>query len=74
MTADDLYRLLNSGGVVALLVIMLYGGWKAAPWWVFGREFRAMVEERDRWREIATRGITTAEKAVTTIEADHHQR
>lgn len=71
MTADDLYRLLNSGGVVALLVVMLYGGWKAAPWWVFGREFRAMTDERDRWREVAMRGMTTAEKAVHTIESEH---
>lgn len=71
MTADDLYRLLNSGGVVALLVLILYGGWKAAPWWVFGREFRAMAEERDRWRDLAMRGMSATEKAVHTIESEH---
>lgn len=71
MTVDDVYRIVNTGGVVALLIVILYGGWKASPWWVFGREFRAMAQERDHWREIAWRGITTTEKAVHTIESEH---
>lgn len=71
MTAADLYTLLNSGGLLAGLVIVLVGGWKAQPWWVFGREFRAMQEERNHWRDIAWRGISTTEKAVRTIETEH---
>jgi hypothetical protein len=73
VTADDVYRLLNSGGVVALLALILYGGWKASPWWVFGREYRTLLAERDHWREIAWRGITTTEKAVHTIETERAQ-
>lgn len=74
MNPDDAYRLLNTGGVLALLLLILYGGWKAQPWWVFGREFRAMVQERDHWRDVAWKGISTTERAVRTIETEHADR
>jgi hypothetical protein len=71
LTADDLYRLLNSGGVVALLALILFGGWKEQPWWVFGREYRRCSAELEHWRDIAMRGMQTTERAVRTIETEH---
>lgn len=69
MNAQDAYAFLNSGGLLAGLVLVLFGGWKAQPWWVFGREFRAMEHERDQWRATAERLMGIGEKAVHTIEA-----
>jgi hypothetical protein len=64
MTAADAYSLLNSGGLLAGLILVLFGGWKANPWWVFGREFRRVEQERDHWRDIAWKGVNVTEKAV----------
>lgn len=64
MTAADAYALLNSGGLLAGLVLVLVGGWKQNPWWVFGREFRRVEEERDHWRDLAWKGVSVTEKAV----------
>lgn len=70
MTAQDVYAFLNSGGLLAGLVLVLFGGWKSQPWWVFGREFRAMVQERDQWRTTAERLMGIGEKAVSQIETE----
>lgn len=67
MTAADLYSLLNSGGLLAGLVLVLVGGWKQNPWWVFGREFRRVEEERDHWRDLAWKGVSVTEKAVDAV-------
>jgi hypothetical protein len=67
VTAADVYSLLNSGGLLAGLILVLFGGWKRDPWWVFGREFRRVEEERDRWRDVAWKGVNVTEKAVDAV-------
>jgi len=37
--------------------------------WVFGSFYTDMIADRDRWRDIALRGITAAEKGAAV--ADH---
>lgn len=67
MTAADAYSLLNSGGLLAGLILVLFGGWKSNPWWVFGREFRRIEQERDHWRDLAWKGVNVTEKAVDAV-------
>lgn len=62
MTLDQLGTLVNSGGVVLLLVAALYGGWKA--WWVYGYQYRAMEKDRDEWKAMALRGSDLTEAAT----------
>jgi hypothetical protein len=78
VTPDELLRLISAGGLLPFLLLVLYGGWRSSPFWVFGREHRKLEHrlektERDleHWREVAMKAMTTTERAVTTIEADH---
>ena len=52
--------LLDGAGTVVLIVLAAIGYIKG--WWVSGREFRAMVVDRDFWRHVGIKGVTTAEK------------
>ena len=38
----------SRGSVIALLVIILYGGFKKEPWWVFGWVYKEVVERFDK--------------------------
>ncbi len=59
----SLWSLLKDGGTLALLVVVLVGGWK--QWWVFGWSFKDMKIERDEWRILALKGTSIAHQAVT---------
>lgn len=59
---------LNAGGILGLLVVILYGGLRKNPWWVPGwlyrdsmRAFGEMRDEKDAWRQTALKSseITT---------------
>ena len=54
--------LANQGPVVAVLLLFLGGFVKG--WWVLGREYLAMREDRDYWRAAASRAAGLAETAV----------
>lgn len=62
MDLTTLVPLINTGGVVTLLIVILYGGMR--NWWVFGHYYTAMQAEKDKelakaqeeaeyWRELA---------------------
>lgn len=51
-----------------LLVIILYGGSRKDPWWVFGREFKDLTKDRDEWKDLALAGTGIAQSAVGTAE------
>jgi hypothetical protein len=61
-SVHDILQLVNSAGVVGMLVLILWGGFK--KWWVFGWQYRQTKNELETWREIALRGISTAEQAT----------
>lgn len=53
-------------GVAALLIIIIYGGFR--QWWVFSWTYNELLsrheklrEDRDRWQEIALRASNLAE-------------
>ena len=52
--------LADKGLTVSLIIVAAWGYHKG--WWVSGREFRAMVVDRDFWRQIGIKGVSTAEK------------
>jgi hypothetical protein len=49
-------------GFVAFISGLLRG------WWVLGREYRAMMADRDYWRTRADRGTQLAERATGVAE------
>lgn len=66
--ADPLVDYASRGGLVGLLIIILYGGFKDKPWWVFGWVYRDLQERhrkqsqrQDQLLAIATHGTIAAE-------------
>ena len=57
---------LNSGGVLGLLVVIVYGG--AKGWWYYGHIYKAKVAECDAWKTLALGGIETIQEAVKVME------
>jgi len=58
----------QSGPVAALLAIIIYGGFKRSPWWVFGWVYRDLErrhhrrgEQLDKWWEMSHTVQMTAE-------------
>lgn len=71
----------RSGPVAALLLIILWGGFKKEPWWVFGWVYRDLLEryERrgealDKWWETARRATSTAEILAATKTSDEKDK
>ena len=60
--------LLGPGGLLVALLIIIYTGVRRL--WVFGWLYSEKAKEADQWREMALRGTTLAEKAVTHVDAD----
>lgn len=57
----------RGGPIAALLGIILFGGFKKEPWWVFGWVFRDLAarherlrEEKNDWRDMALAGTHIA--------------
>lgn len=46
----DPFQVVQTGGVVALLLLILIGGNRG--WWVFGWQYQAMLKEAEEWKEI----------------------
>lgn len=59
----SVWSLVDKGGVVALLVIILLGG--VRRWWVFGWTYREEVERGKEWRELALTGTRIAEHVAS---------
>lgn len=68
MTVDAgmILKILNDGGIIALLVVILVGG--VREWWVFGWYYTEMSRERDTWKELALSGTSLAERAVNIAQ------
>lgn len=66
MSIEEISRLVNDGGIVALLIIVLFGGIRR--WWVFGWVFQdldtrhiTLREEKNEWKELALHSTNLAE-------------
>ena len=66
MDFNDILNFVDKGGTIGLLVVILIGGMRA--WWVWGWLYREVVEEKNEWKDIALRGIISAEEAVDIVE------
>lgn len=58
--------LTGPGGALVFALVILWAGVKR--YWVFGWAYTACIAERDEWKEVALRGTTIAERAVTHQE------
>lgn len=58
-TPLTLYDILQSGGVIAVLLIFVVGGMKR--WWVWGWQYRQIEEQNAKWMELALRSTNLAE-------------
>ena len=52
--------LADKGLTISMILLAAWGYHRG--WWVGGREFRAVVVDRDFWREIGIKGVSAAEK------------
>lgn len=55
-------------GIGLLLIIILYGGSRPEPWWVFGREFREERAEKNEYKSYAFEAAGIASKALDVAE------
>lgn len=60
MSVEVLLR--EFGLPLAALIILVTTGVRGD--WIFGREFRDMVAERDEWRRIALQSLDVAERVT----------
>ena len=56
----EITKYANSLSVVAVLVLILLGGFKR--WWVFGWHYKQVEQEKNDWRELALKGTSLAEE------------
>lgn len=57
----------KGGPIAAILAIILYGGFKENPWWVFGWVYRDLLvrherlrQEKDAWRDSQLAAVNVA--------------
>ena len=58
--------LLGPFGLLVALLWALFGVIRG--WWVPGSYYRIMKKDRDEWKDIAIKGLSVGERAVTLIE------
>jgi hypothetical protein len=58
--------ILESAGVLGMMVIILWTGYKGK--WYWGKDYQKLESEKNDWRELALRGTTLAEHAVETTQ------
>ena len=56
--------LVQNGGLALAVVVLIIGGTRG--WYVFGREYEEMKQDRDDWKALALRGTSLAERALET--------
>lgn len=57
--------LLGPLGVLVLLLLIIFSGWKR--WWVFGWHYRETLEEKNEWKAIALGSTKIAEREVERV-------
>lgn len=74
MTVAELFKYVNDGGVIGLMIVILAGGFRR--WWVWGWAYKdmeiakaKMEQERDDWRQLALHGTSLAEQTVNLFKS-----
>lgn len=57
---------IQKAGLIGLLLFFIIGGQRG--WWIFGREYDAVREERDTWKQIALDNLGLQSKTVDVLE------
>lgn len=65
---SSLLDYISRGGVPALLLVILYGGFKPNPWWVFGWTYRDLQQRYERRGDALDRWWSAVRQATTTAE------
>jgi hypothetical protein len=68
LTIRELLDILSQGGILGLLVLIIYGGYKR--YWVWGWSYSDKVREADEWKRLALSGTALAEKAIGVAKRD----
>lgn len=78
MTLDQILQVLQSAGVIGLLAMIVWGGYK--QWYVFGWQYREAMErvEQERqegieWKDLALRSVATGERVAEVAAAAKHE-
>lgn len=58
----------NDITIALLLFLILVGGSRPDPWWVFGWLFKERTKERNEWKKLALSGTGLAKKATDIAE------
>lgn len=59
MEWNTIFSVLDKGGVLALLILILFSG--VRKWWVFGWVYREEKERSAEWKDLALSGTRIAE-------------
>jgi hypothetical protein len=63
---STLLQFVQSGGVLGLLVLIVYGGSRGL--WVYGWQYKAAIQDRDEWKAVATGAITSVKDTLGAME------
>lgn len=67
MSATDLFELVNKGGIIAVLLLVIFTGYKGM--WVFGSAHKDCVQEKLEWKRLALTSTHVAEKLTKPEES-----
>jgi hypothetical protein len=65
---EVLKQILGPGGALVLALFILFGGFR--EWWVYGKEYRRVLDQSKKWEQLALRGTHIAERVVSVAEKD----
>jgi hypothetical protein len=58
----------SKGGVIGLALIILYGGFKEKPWWVYGWVYREVVDRNTQLTKEQERLVAIASRQTNIVE------
>jgi len=61
----ELYKLLSAGTLPMLLLLIVYGSNRGIFYWA--REYNALKDDRDAWRDVARTAKTNTEGALQAV-------
>ncbi len=66
MTFGEVWSYINDGGIIALLMLIIWGGMTGK--YVFRREYDEQKQRADRFEAIVMKMVNTAEKVAGKVE------
>lgn len=68
MSLTDLVAVVRDGGVLGLLIVIIFGGMR--QWYVWGWQYRELLKDKNEWKELAMLGSGLADKAVSVVRGN----